>query len=84
MLEFIRTNVALLNQKKTQLNYMLLLILILAQNAVLGYSSYLGVGGEFKRFIERQCLVFVWTYTFQKKEVYIYGKEDTPCNQKLK
>ena len=67
MLEFIRTNVALLNQKKTQLNYMLLLILILAENAVLGYSSYLGVGGEFKRFIERQCLVFVWIYTFQKE-----------------
>ena len=57
----------------------LLLIWVLAENAFLVYSSYLGVEGEFKRLIDRQYLVLGWIYIFQKKEeVYVYGKGHTP------
>ena len=78
MLEHIHTNMALVNEKKMKLNDMLLLNWILAENAVLVYSSYLGVAGEFKRFTERQCLVFVWTYTFQKKRgIYLRKRRYT-------
>ena len=55
---------------------MLLLILILAENAILVYTSHVGLGGELKHFIERQYLVFVWMYSFQKKRV-IYLRKRT-------
>ena len=59
--------------------------LILAENASLIYSSQLGVEGELKSFIERQYLVLVWVYTFQKKkDACVYGKEHTAYNEKLK
>ena len=68
-----------------QLNYTLLLISIWAENSSLVYGSLLGVEGEFKHFTERQYFVLVWIYTFQKKkEAYVYGKEHTTCNEKLK
>ena len=56
---------------------MLLLILILAENAFLVYTSHVGLGGELKHFIERQYLVFVWMYSFQKKRG-IYLRKRTP------
>ena len=55
---------------------MLLLILILAENAFLVYTSHVGLGGELKHFIERQYLVCVWMYSFQKKRV-IYLRKRT-------
>ena len=55
---------------------MLLLTLILAENAFLVYTSHVGLGGELKHFIERQYLVFVWMYSFQKKRV-IYLRKRT-------
>ena len=60
-----------------------MLILILAENALLVYTSHVGVGGELKHFIVRQYLVFVYMYSFQKKEVYIYVKGHTTYNQKV-
>ena len=60
------------------------MILILAGNAFLFYSSHLGVEGEFKDFIDRQYLVFVWMYSFQKKkEAYIYVKRHLAYNQSV-
>ena len=67
------------------MNYTLLLILILAENSSLVFGSLLGVEGEFKHFTERQYFVLVWIYAFQKKkEAYVYGKEHTAYNEKLK
>ena len=60
------------------------MILILAGNAFLFYSSHLGVEGEFKHFLDRQYLVFCLDVLIsEKKEVYIYVKGHLTYNQNV-